>query len=983
MISSKSKHSKRRSNCIQLTEKEINDFIAHSDDEETDGSESDWDDMGETDLSTVLSSSTTIMKGNTVSQLSSEIGSSSSHKRTCSAIKDIGVNELFGSVPSNVLLNEKEINTNMHELFGEANLSDDSNSDNSGDFDINQLQGIEDDENDRELSENGVSIQKSLSIKQHLEKDKLIERHVNKTIQLDEEVTKRNSASSSTFNESSNNNNNSVSIALAACALRRQKAISALNNSSFTPNPVVSTKSTAITPVSNSNDQSASVDKDCWIAIPTKLRVYRPRISSELWSSRISDREVLTLPQYIQRHRNHQSVGNAKKSFTSEAVVVGVIGSKLPPRRSRNDRIYSVWCLSDLENIGPGSSSGCLKLFLFGNCHEKLWKEPEGSVVAILNPRSLTSGESFTDDKDVSITLESPLHAMILGESPDYGICNATTKSGQSCFHVINKSICRFCDFHVKKAYIEASTSRPGFVSASLPGFGGQQRKSRYTGDRPPDTPEPGVFTLPINTNYLVDNCYKPVVSSAKVKLSLTKLKAAGYQVDTSIGLGKNPEITKTSQGSSSSQSSSSADNNQNSNLSNKDIPLITGKDSPITLNQSSKKVTKENSEKNIPNHNDQVTTELNEAENKLVSVLRRPSAGSLNLLRHLEQESENGTVSAISKTATKRSVNKSNSEKSLNNSQESSSRLNSPSPVTFAEFFSNINEKHKHSVSTLPTNIKPSLSNTSEQFIDLGPVPLTTSSQTTLSRSMSSSSSYIKDAARLRATALVNAQGGVNKMIEKETLKRKANFSKVSSCPKVSVLSEILDNNPSKRAKLTSSLSLLDVTTNQHSKSISNDETTRKLLKENRAKKLSELAKQINKGSAHKNLVDVLENQTEQIRLNNLEKRDEFEQKLVNQNKEACTYVICETCNYRALKTAPNCRTSNHQIKYLKGFKHYFRCRQCSKRTVSLDRYPSKPCQHCGESLFEKTGIMKERKGVLLPHEQLLPRGIEEKFLS
>lgn len=49
--------------------------------------------------------------------------------------------------------------------------------------------------------------------------------------------------------------------------------VSALNNSSFTPNPVVSTKSTAITPVSNSNDQSASVDKDCWIAIPTKLRV--------------------------------------------------------------------------------------------------------------------------------------------------------------------------------------------------------------------------------------------------------------------------------------------------------------------------------------------------------------------------------------------------------------------------------------------------------------------------------------------------------------------------------------------------------------------------------------------------------------------------------------------------------------------------------------------------------------------------------------
>ncbi|KAH8862012.1 Protein MCM10 like [Schistosoma japonicum] len=882
----------QRSNHIQLTEKEINDFIAHSNSED---SESDWDDIGEIDLSTVLSTSTDVMNNNTIRTCTNEVTTASNHKSTSRSIKDIGVTELFGTIPSNLLLNEKENNMDICELFGESNPSN-CNDDDSNEGNFNELQGTEDDENDYGLSENGASIHKSLSVREQFEKDKLVEHHVNKAIQLEE--AKKNSASSIIFSKSNANNdsNNSVSIALAACALRRQKALSALNASAFTPTPVVSLKSTAITPISNNNNINNN---------------NRPRISSELWCSRTSDREVLTLPQYVQRHRNHQFVSKANKSFTSESVVVGIVGSKLPPRRSRNDRIYSVWCLSDLENIGPGYSSGCVKLLLFGNCHEKLWKEPEGSVVAVLNPRSLASGESFTDNKDVSITLESPLHLMILGESPDYGICSAITKSGQSCFHVIN----------------------------NLPGFGGHSRRSRYNGDRPPDAPEPGIFTLPINTNFMVDKCYKPIVPTAKVKLSVTKLKAAGYHVDTSIGLGRNPETAKTP-----NASSSSMDNKRNTSLLEKDIPLISGNDSSLIIDKTIKKITKDNFEENTSNHNDQIQSELNEAESKLVSVLRRPSAGSLNLLRHLEQESKHETVSDISKT-TKQSVKKLNSTKSARNPLElSSSHLNSASPVTFAGFFSSVNEKRKHSISTLPAISKPILSTNSEEFIDLGPLPLT-SSQTVLSHS--TSASLISDPARLRATALVNSQGGVSKMIEKESLKRKTNFSKVSSGANASPLSEILDNNPSKRAKLTSSSLLSDLVTDSQSKNASN-ETIQKQLKENRAKKLAELAKQINQGSSHSNLVDELEKQTEQIRLASLERRDEFEQKL-----------------------------------YLKGFKHYFRCRQCSKRTVSLDRYPLKPCQHCGESLFEKTGIMKERKGASLPHEQLLPRGIEEKFLS
>lgn len=123
----------------------------------------------------------------------------------------------------------------------------------------------------------------------------------------------------------------------------------------------------------------------------------RSLISSELWANRTSDREVLNLVQFVQRFRFQAVQKKSSQKSNNELVVVGVIGSKLAPRRSRNDKIYSVWCLSDLEQIGPGSAvGGCVKLFLFGSCHDKLWKEPEGRVVALLNPRLLSSSVSLS-----------------------------------------------------------------------------------------------------------------------------------------------------------------------------------------------------------------------------------------------------------------------------------------------------------------------------------------------------------------------------------------------------------------------------------------------------------------------------------------------------------------------------------------------------------------------------------------------------------
>lgn len=56
----------------------------------------------------------------------------------------------------------------------------------------------------------------------------------------------------------------------------------------------------------------------------------------------------------------------------------------------------------------------------------------------------IVSTQAGTSERDISITLESPLHLMILGHSPDFGVCAATSKSGQQCFHVVNKYVSVF-----------------------------------------------------------------------------------------------------------------------------------------------------------------------------------------------------------------------------------------------------------------------------------------------------------------------------------------------------------------------------------------------------------------------------------------------------------------------------------------------------------------------------------------------------------
>lgn len=878
---------KRRTVGFQLTEDEINNFIAHGGDD-TESEESDWDDLGETKLSEVLPGVQCQSQTSCKNHRNPPGTTSFSTKLTRPERQDVGLDMLFDST-SNPNCADGGNSDIDHFLRG----SDDSDSEPHG------LDREDDDDDVIPLNSFGSQIQRCLNSAERRARDKVVDREVENAIESDSSTPVRTGQTSTVL---------SISSALAACAARRKKAIDDLNNAQL-PNRNIdrSTKlSTALAPNGQPPTDTAAVNlEDCWLALPTRLRVHRARISSELWKQRTAERQVMTLMQFAQNQRSNPISGSlTKKSSRSMAshVLVGVIGSKVPPRRSRNDRIYSVWCLSDLDHIGPGASHGCVKLFLFGNSHEKLWKESEGTVIAVLSPRLLPDTLAGTSEKDISITLESPLHLMILGHSPDFGVCAATSKSGQQCFHVVNKSVCRYCDAHVKKAYFEASTSRPGFATTHHPVFG--QGRIPRTGDNISSVSGTSQFSLPIPQSITPTGLERRPSLASRVKLNAAKLLAAGYQFDPATGLGNQTNCESAS--------------------------VLTGSDASVDTTPTT-------------DSNKRNSGVLSSPERKLIKALRRPSAGSLNLLRQLGL----GHASNDSDTTVARKATHSDCEKSP---QVSPTKKTKP---TFAQFFSSLPTKKK-------TINAPRLSSPGG-FIDLGPIPSSLSAQ---SPSLAP--------ARLRATALIKSHGGVEAMEQQIKRRRLSKVAAASSSNRLSPLSQILDSNKPVPSLSVSTAPKPTETGIENTPPVTPG-------KSNRTKHLEDLIRQ---GSAHTDLIVEAESQAELSRLCSLGQRDEYHQKLTEQQEEPCTYVHCKTCGYRAWKAAPDCRRSDHQLVFIKGTKRYFRCRNCAQRTITFERYPTHCCKNCGESLFEKTGILSDRKQPTLPGEKLLTRGYEEKFL-
>ncbi|KAL3163124.1 hypothetical protein ABBQ32_009538 [Trebouxia sp. C0010 RCD-2024] len=116
-------------------------------------------------------------------------------------------------------------------------------------------------------------------------------------------------------------------------------------------------------------------------------------------------------------------------------------------KESAKGNAYGIWRLSDLQGAN-------VSLFLFGKAQTGLWKETEGSVVAIFNP------EARIAEGKLSMSVDSEQQVVKLGTSTDMGFCRSRKKDGTPCRNAVNINSCPFCDYHVQSEYNKIRSKR-------------------------------------------------------------------------------------------------------------------------------------------------------------------------------------------------------------------------------------------------------------------------------------------------------------------------------------------------------------------------------------------------------------------------------------------------------------------------------------------------------------------------------------------
>ena len=145
----------------------------------------------------------------------------------------------------------------------------------------------------------------------------------------------------------------------------------------------------------------------------------------------------------------------ARNQLHGDWVTIGVLATKSSPKTSKNGGRFMVWYLSNLQGCSAA-------LFLFGDAYQQHWKESEGVVIAVLNPKTdVPASESSDRHDDLSFSIQKAGQLLIMGASKDFGKCQSVRKDGQPCGNVVNLSECPYCQYHMASELKKLSSRRP------------------------------------------------------------------------------------------------------------------------------------------------------------------------------------------------------------------------------------------------------------------------------------------------------------------------------------------------------------------------------------------------------------------------------------------------------------------------------------------------------------------------------------------
>jgi len=122
------------------------------------------------------------------------------------------------------------------------------------------------------------------------------------------------------------------------------------------------------------------------------------------------------------------------------------------------------------EEVRAGMPSAPTRVYRGGSrgAFEKFWKEREGTVVAIVNPRIMRRGtlNSVNYDKTLlSITPQDAASIHVIGRATDHAQCQAHRKDGTRCSAWVDaRTGTGICDYHLEQGVTTARRSRQEFA---------------------------------------------------------------------------------------------------------------------------------------------------------------------------------------------------------------------------------------------------------------------------------------------------------------------------------------------------------------------------------------------------------------------------------------------------------------------------------------------------------------------------------------
>lgn len=748
------------------------------------------------------------------------------------------------------------------------------------------------------------------------------------------------------------------------------------------------------------------------------IRMINPLVSSSVMKDRLVGRRVVPMSQV----KHFTSDGKV----TDDWVIFGVIVSKAPPRTSAKGSSYSIIKLSDLR--GPGNPK-TVSLFLFSSAFKKHGKDSVGTVIGILNPGIMDNSRSHGDEACLSV--DNGDRVMILGTSKDFGLCKSKKKNGENCTSIVNTALCEYCVYHVKQEYMKCS--KRSDIQSSFNGPGLSNLRNKVLGKNEVFYGGQSFSAVPAKkSKKLMDKDQSRLsvlsgVSSSTPMLGLKPAVKKGLACSVELSHRQTKKdidrLQKLIMVDSKCLSEPSSSSVVTAQFNSEKVKPDDAKHAALALIAQKKKSLEETSHTLVANEESE--------SSKIKSVCEEKSLPST-VAKDAEVMSENvscsrGVMATLALAKKKQSTgdftpsslglgrsshseeaagcNKVNKPASISSPKQVASSSKASKEMCQSDSSGKIPAKSdlKKAVSSKPAN--PSLS--SDQLKKLA-----NSGMDFESRMLKQAAQQVamkEEASKLNPHATPSMLGlgktsalarmktgslnGLPKLgsglspsstidLSAPICKRGSIAAKFNAINLIKRKGGISKTDPNNRDFESRKKASKESKPNQGVKRL-REETAGSAEEEKdieaRRKKFKDLMEAT---SSHTDLIDAAENEAQEEYFGKLEKKEQMEEKMLNTFKVACKAVRCLTCKYTSFSASEMCKTERHPLRVMDAMKRFFKCGDCSNRTVTLEVIPLVSCSNCGSSRWERAGMIRERK-VGVSKEILSVRGMEETFIG